>query len=300
MHVVIIGGGIIGAVDQVLMLAHTQALALPDLVMQRDQREWPGAALFAFLSGQSGGFARAVSLLEWCVKLQMSARPDAARQARVRDQPAGLRMAIASQCLGRRDGPEKHLMCERVDGPICQPQRCIQRGNPGLVDHIINGLHLCHIRAIIARGSKKASAIPKLSHIDHLVLTVADIPATTRFYEQVLGMQPRPFQAADGSARMALGFGAQKINLHQAGREFEPKARAPVPGSADLCFLSNTPLQEWQDHLRALGTEIEDGPVARSGATGPIMSIYLRDPDGNLIEISIASDEIPETSRMTL
>ncbi|MGB5557874.1 MAG: hypothetical protein WBN04_07665 [Paracoccaceae bacterium] len=85
---------------------------------------------------------------------------------------------------------------------------------------------------------------------------------------------------------MALIFGVQKINLHLAGQEFMPKALRSVPGSADLCFLSDTPLAEWQTHLAAIEVDVEEGPVRRAGATGPILSIYLRDPDGNLLEIS--------------
>ena len=128
---------------------------------------------------------------------------------------------------------------------------------------------------------------PKLKTLDHLVLTVADIDQTIAFYTRVLGMTHLPFQVADGSTRHALAFGTHKINLHAAGAEFEPKARAPAPGTADLCFLTNTPLDDWQRHLAATQTYIEEGPVPRTGAQGPIMSIYLRDPDGNLIEVSV-------------
>ncbi|MBY6121242.1 VOC family protein [Mameliella alba] len=127
---------------------------------------------------------------------------------------------------------------------------------------------------------------PAVQSLDHLVLTVADPAATRQFYETVLGMQAERFTPADGSTRWALKFGRQKINLHTAGQEFDPKARRPGPGTADLCFLSETPLAEWQAHLAALGVTIEEGPLPRTGATGPIRSIYIRDPDGNLIEIS--------------
>lgn len=129
---------------------------------------------------------------------------------------------------------------------------------------------------------------PMVSSLDHLVLTVADIEATAAFYTQVLGMAHKVFDAADGSQRHALYFGAQKINLHRAGAEFEPKAKHPAPGSADLCFLTEQPIDNWIAHLAAEGVAIEEGPVPRSGATGPILSIYLRDPDANLIEISRA------------
>lgn len=128
--------------------------------------------------------------------------------------------------------------------------------------------------------------MPRLRSLDHLVLTVRDIPATLAFYRDVLGMEPLTFTVADGTTRHALRFGAQKINLHQAGAEFSPRAAAPRPGSADLCFLGDAPLADWQAHLAARGVAVEDGPVPRSGATGPITSLYLRDPDGNLIEIA--------------
>jgi catechol 2,3-dioxygenase-like lactoylglutathione lyase family enzyme len=121
-----------------------------------------------------------------------------------------------------------------------------------------------------------------IESIDHLVLTVQDLDATVRFYVEGLGMRLETF----GAGRHALHFGSQKINLHVAGREFEPKAAQPTPGSADLCFLTDRPLAEIGERLEALGHPIIEGPVARSGATGAIMSIYTRDPDGNLIEIA--------------
>jgi catechol 2,3-dioxygenase-like lactoylglutathione lyase family enzyme len=127
---------------------------------------------------------------------------------------------------------------------------------------------------------------PQLSTLDHLVLTVSDIPSTLTFYTKALGMVPTPFTVADGSTRHALCFGTMKINLHQNGAEFEPQAQNVKTGSADLCFLSQTPLTEWQAHLTEQGVEIEIDPVRRTGATGAILSIYIRDPDGNLIEIS--------------
>lgn len=122
----------------------------------------------------------------------------------------------------------------------------------------------------------------RIDHLDHLVLTVASIEATCDFYVRALGMQVETF----GDGRKALRFGGQKINLHQAGREFEPKALRPTPGSADLCFIAATPLAEVAAHLQDLGIAIEEGPVDRTGATGPIRSVYLRDPDRNLIEIA--------------
>ncbi|RRU73451.1 VOC family protein [Stutzerimonas xanthomarina] len=122
----------------------------------------------------------------------------------------------------------------------------------------------------------------QIDHIDHLVLTVADIEKTVDFYTRVLGMQLVTF----GEGRKALTFGNQKINLHQAGREFEPKAERPTPGSADLCFIVATPLDRVIAHLETQGVSIIEGPVQRTGATGPIRSVYLRDPDQNLIELS--------------
>jgi len=122
----------------------------------------------------------------------------------------------------------------------------------------------------------------QIDHIDHLVLTVADIEKTVDFYTRVLGMQLVTF----GEGRKALAFGNQKINLHQAGREFEPKAERPTPGSADLCFIVATPLDRVIAHLETQGVSIVEGPVQRTGATGPIRSVYLRDPDQNLIELS--------------
>lgn len=122
----------------------------------------------------------------------------------------------------------------------------------------------------------------QIASLDHLVLTVADVAATCAFYERVLGMQVVTF----GDQRKALQFGQQKINLHQHGKEFEPKAAHPEPGSADLCFITSTPLAQVITHLEACQIPIIEGPVKRTGARGPILSVYLRDPDQNLIEIS--------------
>ncbi len=121
-----------------------------------------------------------------------------------------------------------------------------------------------------------------ISHLDHLVLTVADIDVAVDFYTRVLGMQALTF----GEGRRALAFGTQKINLHQAGHEFEPKAERPTPGSADLCFIVATPLEQVIEALAEQGVTILEGPVKRTGAQGPIRSVYLRDPDANLIELS--------------
>lgn len=124
-----------------------------------------------------------------------------------------------------------------------------------------------------------------ISHLDHLVLTVRDITATVAFYTRVLNLTEVTFN----EGRKALGFGdgvAQKINLHQAGAEFEPKAAHPIPGSADLCFITSTPLNEVIAHLKYQAVRIELGPVPRTGAAGSLVSVYFRDPDGNLIEVA--------------
>lgn len=122
----------------------------------------------------------------------------------------------------------------------------------------------------------------QIDRLDHLVLTVRDIETSLRFYTTVLGMQEITF----GDNRKGLGFGQQKINLHQAGHEFEPKAAQPIAGSADLCFITSLELGQVIEHLRVCQVEILEGPVQRTGAIGVIKSVYLRDPDGNLIEIS--------------
>jgi catechol 2,3-dioxygenase-like lactoylglutathione lyase family enzyme len=122
----------------------------------------------------------------------------------------------------------------------------------------------------------------RIDRVDHLVLTVADLDRTCTFYSRVLGMQAVTF----GNGRKALTFGQQKINLHLAGHEFEPRAARPVPGSADLCFITTVLLSEVIAHLDRCGIAIEEGPVDRIGAIGPIRSVYIRDPDQNLIEIS--------------
>ena len=122
----------------------------------------------------------------------------------------------------------------------------------------------------------------EIDRLDHLVLTVADIDRTCRFYQQVLGFETVTFRGG----RNALAFGRQKINLHQFGHEFEPKALRPTAGSADLCFIANTPLEQVIEQLRTERIPIEEGPVERTGALGTILSVYIRDPDQNLIEIS--------------
>lgn len=121
-----------------------------------------------------------------------------------------------------------------------------------------------------------------ITGLDHLVLTVADLSATLLFYCEGLGMRHETF----GAGRSALHFGDHKINLHVAGKEFEPKAQHPTLGSADLCFLTERPLTEVMGRLTAIGHPAFLGPVERTGAIGPLVSIYARDPDGNLIEVA--------------
>ena len=121
-----------------------------------------------------------------------------------------------------------------------------------------------------------------IDKLDHLVLTVRDIQSSIIFYTTVLGMERAVFPGN----RQGLRFGSQKINLHTADANIEPRAGRPTPGSADLCFITDFPLEKVIDHVRSCGVEIIAGPVKRSGATGEIMSVYLRDPDGNLIEIA--------------
>lgn len=121
-----------------------------------------------------------------------------------------------------------------------------------------------------------------IDHLDHLVLTTTDPDACSDFYTRVLGMRLETF----GNGRLAFCFGNQKINLHVRGREFEPKAHLPVPGALDLCFIASEPLDAVIAHLQRMQWPIVEGPVLRTGATGPIRSVYVRDPDLNLIEIS--------------
>jgi catechol 2,3-dioxygenase-like lactoylglutathione lyase family enzyme len=122
----------------------------------------------------------------------------------------------------------------------------------------------------------------KVQRIDHIVLTVADVDRTIAFYERVLGMTAVSF----GEGRRGLAFGDQKLNLHQAGREFEPKAQRPTPGAIDLCLTTDVPLDQVAAHLRMESVVIEHGPVDKVGARSALRSLYFRDPDGNLIEVS--------------
>jgi len=121
-----------------------------------------------------------------------------------------------------------------------------------------------------------------IDRIDHVVMTVRSVDATCAFYEHVLGMQPVTF----AGGRRALAFGRQKINLHEAGGEFEPKAHLAAPGTLDICLVTTTPLPQVIEHLARCNVTIIEGPVAKTGATGPLRSVYFRDPDQNLIEVS--------------
>jgi catechol 2,3-dioxygenase-like lactoylglutathione lyase family enzyme len=134
---------------------------------------------------------------------------------------------------------------------------------------------------MVTSHAKQETAM-NIESIDHIVMTVESIEATCAFYEHLLGMKVSTF----GSGRKSLSFGAQKINLHQQGNELEPKAKWPTPGSADLCFVTKTPIAQVIEHLRENDVEIVEGPVQRIGAVGTITSAYFRDPDGNLIEVS--------------
>ena len=122
----------------------------------------------------------------------------------------------------------------------------------------------------------------RIDRIDHIVITAHDVERTLGFYQRVLGMEPITF----AGGRRGLAFGRQKINLHQAGREYEPKALKPNPGSMDLCFITETPLEDVIAQLKSQGVAIAEGPVPKTGALGPMTSVYFRDPDGNLIEVS--------------
>ena len=121
----------------------------------------------------------------------------------------------------------------------------------------------------------------RIRSLDHIVLTCADPEATVAFYERV-GMQREEF----GGGRLALRFGDQKLNLHQAGAEFQPHAATPLPGTGDLCLLVDGPIEAVVEHLGEVGIAIEEGPVNRTGAVGPLRSVYVRDPDGNLVEFA--------------
>jgi catechol 2,3-dioxygenase-like lactoylglutathione lyase family enzyme len=125
-----------------------------------------------------------------------------------------------------------------------------------------------------------------IDHIDHIVLTTRDKQACIRFYTEVLGMQMSTFRTPT-EERFAFKFGSQKINVHEWGKEFSPRAHVAAPGTLDLCFIASMPLEEVIKKLTSSKIQILEGPVAKTGATGPIRSVYVRDPDLNLVEISV-------------
>lgn len=126
-----------------------------------------------------------------------------------------------------------------------------------------------------------------IDHIDHIVLTTRDKAACIRFYTEALGMKLEAFHTAT-EERLALKFGNQKINLHEWGREFTPRAHVAAPGTLDLCFIAAVPLEQVVNRLNEMRVPVLEGPVMKTGATGPIRSVYVRDPDLNLIEISVS------------
>ncbi|XP_076440679.1 glyoxalase domain-containing protein 5-like [Babylonia areolata] len=134
----------------------------------------------------------------------------------------------------------------------------------------------------VRRQATSSQSPIKIQRLDHFVITVKDIEVTVDFYTRVLGMEVTTFKGG----RKALNFGQQKINLHERGKEFEPKAILPTPGSADVCFITPTRLHDVMEHLKKCQVEILEGPCERTGALGTISSVYVRDPDHNLIEIS--------------
>jgi catechol 2,3-dioxygenase-like lactoylglutathione lyase family enzyme len=125
-----------------------------------------------------------------------------------------------------------------------------------------------------------------IDHVDHIVLTTRDLPGCMTFYCDVLGMKAEKFETPQGT-RLALKFGGQKINVHEWGREFTPRAHVAAPGTLDLCFIASVPLEQVIKKLEQHQVKVLEGPVAKTGATGPIRSVYVRDPDLNLVEISV-------------
>jgi catechol 2,3-dioxygenase-like lactoylglutathione lyase family enzyme len=125
-----------------------------------------------------------------------------------------------------------------------------------------------------------------IDHVDHIVLTTRDLEGCLRFYCDVLGMKAEKFETPQAT-RLALKFGNQKINVHEWGKEFTPRAHVAAPGTLDLCFIASVPLEKVMENLEKNQIRILEGPVAKTGATGPIRSVYVRDPDLNLVEISV-------------
>ncbi|XP_078268100.1 glyoxalase domain-containing protein 5 [Rhinoraja longicauda] len=142
--------------------------------------------------------------------------------------------------------------------------------------------HGAYCQTLIRLSQRNFTSPVQIKGLDHLVLTVKSIENSTAFYSRTLGMQVITFKGN----RKALSFGEQKFNLHEIGKEFEPKAHKPTAGSMDLCLITDTPLSKVIEHLKTCGVHIEEGPIERTGAVGVIMSVYFRDPDNNLIEVS--------------
>ncbi len=127
-----------------------------------------------------------------------------------------------------------------------------------------------------------------IDHIDHVVLTTRDLPACMRFYSEILGMKSENFQTPT-ETRIALKFGNQKINVHEWGKEFSPRAHVAAPGTLDLCFIASVPLEKVIEKLEQSNVKILEGPVMKTGAVSKLRSVYVRDPDLNLVEISVAA-----------
>jgi catechol 2,3-dioxygenase-like lactoylglutathione lyase family enzyme len=125
-----------------------------------------------------------------------------------------------------------------------------------------------------------------IDHVDHIVLTTRDLPACLHFYTEILGMKLEKFETP-GATRLALKFGNQKINIHEWGKEYSPRAHVAAPGTLDLCFIASMPLEKVIEKLKASNVSILEGPVLKTGATSKIRSVYVRDPDLNLVEISV-------------
>ncbi|XP_038631942.1 glyoxalase domain-containing protein 5 [Scyliorhinus canicula] len=147
--------------------------------------------------------------------------------------------------------------------------------------------HGVYRQCLIQFRQKNTTSPIQIKGLDHLVLTVKSIEDTVAFYSQTLGMEVVTFKGN----RKALSFGNQKFNLHEVGKEFEPKAHKPTAGSIDLCLVTETPIRKVMEHLKVCGVGIEEGPIERTGAVGPITSVYFRDPDNNLIEVSNYSSD---------
>ncbi len=282
------------AVNQFLIFGQGKQTALFDVVPKRDKTQRAGPTLFARHRLDRAGPLSLDPCKKRAMECQFARRPHAPGQAQIGNETACGRVPVAPQLFGWLRIPEIDLVIEgrhRIAG--LQVRGLAERGLQGAgarnVKRVGDGLgtavNIVHDQSLSAMD--KGLQMPQLTGLDHLVLTVADMDRTIAFYRDVLGMAAEAFHTADGSTRWALKFGVQKINLHPAAAPFAPMAAVPTAGSADLCFLTATPLDAWQTHLTVCDVPIEEGPIARTGATGPIMSIYLRDPDGNLIELAV-------------